>query len=165
MDIAAIALLVVQTVAAQTTTPATSRSPLRICSDQAHGQAPLVPRYAAIATTLGGEVVVHNGPITLDALKGCRVLLLRVPVLEFTAVESAAIVDFVRTGGSLLLAFDEERRAPLEKTRVNDVIAPFGMRLSGDTEYLHNNGAVVKKGAITAADRERVLSASVRELT
>ena len=81
-------------------------------------------------------------------------LLLRVPVQEFTTVESAAIVGFVRNGGSLLLAFDEERRAPLATTRVNEVIAPFGMRLTDDTEYLHNNGAVVKKGAITAADRE-----------
>jgi len=154
MDIAAIALLVVHTAAVQATPPATSRSPVRICSDQAHGQAPLVPQYAAIATKLGGEVVVSNEPITLDALKGCRVLLLRVPVQEFTTAESATIGDFVRNGGSLLLAFDEERRAPLEKTRVNDVIAAFGMRLTGDTEYLHNNGAVVKQGAITAADRE-----------
>jgi hypothetical protein len=154
MDIAAITLLVVHTVAAQTTAPRPSRSPVRICSDQAHGQTPPVPQYSAIAAKLDGEVVVSDGPITLEALKGCRVLLLRVPVQEFTTAETAAIVNFVRNSGSLLLAFDEERRAPLEKTRVNDVIAPFGMRLTGDTEYLHNNGAVVKRGAIFAADRE-----------
>lgn len=157
MSIAAIALAALQTVAAQATTsanPATSRSPVRICSDQAHGQGQLVPQYAAIATKLGGEVVASNVPITPDALKGCRVLLLRVPVKEITTAEGTAIADFVSNGGSLLLAFDEERRAPLATTRVNDVIAPFGLRLTGDTEYLHNNGAVVKKGAITAADRE-----------
>lgn len=154
MNIAAIALVAVQTVGGQANPPATSRSPVRICSDQAHGQAPLVPQYAAIATRLGGEVIASNVPITPDALNGCRVLLLRVPVTEFTTVESAAILDFVRNGGSLLLAFDEERRAPLATTRINDVIAPFGMRLTGDTEYLHNNGAVVKTGTIAAADRE-----------
>jgi len=140
-------------------TPTTSSakpmgSAVRICADQAHGEAPLVDQYAAIATKLGAEIVSSNAPITPDALKGCRVLLLRVPVQEIKADESAAIVDFVRNGGSLLLAFDEERRAPLSTTRVNDAIGPFGMRLTGDTDSPHNTGAIVKKGAINAADRE-----------
>jgi hypothetical protein len=95
-----------------------------------------------------------NTPITHETLKGCRVLVLRVPVQEIKTDESAAIVDFVRNAGSLLLAFDEERRASLATTRVNDVIGAFGMRLTDDTEYLHNAGGIVKKGAINAADRE-----------
>jgi hypothetical protein len=81
-------------------------------------------------------------------------LLLRVPVQEIRPEARDAMVDFVRGGGSLLLAFDEERRAPLETTRVNDVITPFGLMLTADTEYLHNTGAIVKKGDISAADRE-----------
>lgn len=149
-----VATLLLSAQATPSAQPATSGSAARICADQAHGEAPLVAQYAAIATKLGVQIVSANAPITVDALKGCRVLLLRVPVQEVTTVESAAIVDFVRNGGSLLLAFDEERRAPLATTRVNEVIAPFGMRLTGDTEYLHNNGAIVKKGAIAAADRE-----------
>jgi hypothetical protein len=157
MSIGLITLLAALALAAQATSSAgsaTSQSAVRICADQAHGQAPLVGQYAAIATKLGAEIVSFNAQITPDALKGCRVLVLRVPVQEIKTDESAAIVDFVRNAGSLLLAFDEERRASLAATRVNDVIGPFGMRLTDDTEYLHNTGAIVRKGAINAADRE-----------
>ena len=129
-------------------------SATRICADQAHGQGPLVDPYAALAAKLNAEIVTASVPITAETLKGCRLLIVRVPTQEIKSEESAAIAAFVRGGGALLLAFDEERRAPLAATRVNDVIAPFGMKLSADTEYLHNNGAIVKKGAISAADRE-----------
>ena len=129
-------------------------STIRIYADQAHGQAPLVDAYTALAARLGAEIVGSAVPLTAQALSGYRLLLLRVPTLEIKADERAAVVDFVRKGGSLLLAFDEERRAPLATTGVNELIAPFGMKLTDDTEYLHNNGAIAKKGAIHAADRE-----------
>lgn len=157
MTIDAIALVAAMAMAAQAPSPAmpaTSGAEGRICVDQAHGQAPLPAQYGAIATKLGARIVSADTSITPDSLKGCRVLLLRVPVQEIKADESAAIADFVSNGGSLLLAFDEERRAPLAATRVNEVIAPFGMRLTDDTEYLHNTGAIARKGAINAADRE-----------
>ena len=129
-------------------------SPIRICADQAHGETPIAPQYSAIATTLGAEIAPFDQPATAAALKGCRLLLLRVPVQEIKPEARDAMVDFVRQGGSLLLAFDEERRAPLDSTRVNDLITAFGLKLTADTEYLHNNGAIVKKGAISAEDRE-----------
>ena len=81
-------------------------------------------------------------------------LYLRAPTLEFTATETEAIVAFVKGGGSLLLVLDEERRQSLEKTAVNNVISPFGMKLTPDTEYLHNNGGIAKAGEINKADRE-----------
>ena len=157
MSIGAITLFVALALTVQAASlakPATSGSAIRVCADEAHGQAPLLAQYTTIATKLGAEVSSFKTPITPEELKGCRALLLRVPVLEIKADESATIVDFVRKGGSLLLAFDEERRAPLATTRVNDVIAPFGMRLTDDTDYLHNTGAIVRKGTINAADRE-----------
>lgn len=157
MSIDAIALVAAMVMAAQVPSPAkaaTSGSAARICADQAHGQAPLPAQYVAIATKLGARIVSSDAAITPDSLKDCRVFLLRVPVQEIKTEEGAAIVNFVKNGGSLLLAFDEERRAPLAVTRVNDVIAPFGMRLTDDTEYLHNTGAIATKGAINAADRE-----------
>jgi hypothetical protein len=132
----------------------TDRAPDRICGDTAHGEAPLDARYTSIATTLGAEIAAVAVPITPASLEACRVLVMRVPVLEVTPDERAAIVVFVRKGGSLLVAFDEERRAPLATTRVNDVIAPFGLQLTADTEYLHNTGAIAKQGVINAADRE-----------
>jgi hypothetical protein len=129
-------------------------SEIRICADQAHGQEPLLAPYGPIAIKLRAAIVAIETPATARALKGCRLLLLRVPLQEIKPDEREAMVAFVREGGSLLLAFDEERRAPLETTHVNDVIAPFGLKLTADTEYLHNTGAIVKKGDISGADRE-----------
>jgi hypothetical protein len=53
-----------------------------------------------------------------------------------------------------LLVLDEERRQSLETTRVNTLISPFGMRLTADTEYVHNNGGVARAGEIHRADRQ-----------
>jgi hypothetical protein len=127
-------------------------SAARICADP-HGQAPPAA-YASIAAKLGAEIVQLAAPVTATSLERCRVLLMQVPNQEIKADERDAIVGFVRAGGSLLVAFDEERRAPLDPPRVNELIAAFGMKLTGDTEYLHNTGAIAKKGTINAADRE-----------
>ena len=125
----------------------------RIYLDQAHGQPGLDPAYADFAAKLGAEIVGHTEPITASTLSGSRLLFIRVPTKPITSDERAAIVAFVRGGGSLLLVFDEERRAPLAMG-VNEIIEPFGLKLTGDTEYLHNNGAIARRGAINAADRE-----------
>ena len=95
-----------------------------------------------------------SGPITAETLAGARLLYLRAPSTEFTDAEAAAVVAFVKGGGSLLLVLDEERRQSLDKTKVNNLISPFGMKLTPDTEYLHNNGAVAKTGEINKADRQ-----------
>jgi hypothetical protein len=129
-------------------------SDVRICADQAHGEERLPAPYGPIAVKLRAAIVTIETPATAAVLKGCRLLLLRVPLQEIKSDERDAMVAFVRDGGSLLLAFDEERRAPLAATHVNDVIAPFGLTLTADTEYLHNTGAIVKKGDISSADRE-----------
>lgn len=133
-------------------TPAGARA--RIYSDHAHGQAPLVPPYAALAAKLGAEFVAHQTPITTEALQGYRLALLRAPLREIKADERAALVGFVKQGGSLLLVVDEERRTSLSTTRVNDLLEPFGLALTADTAYRHNTGAIAKKGAVNAADRE-----------
>ena len=155
--VTAVLIVLAASSAARAQTAAKSAAPsVRICADQAHGQtlgAPLPIQYAAIATKVGAEVVPLDAT-SETTLKGCRVLVLRVPTQEIKQDEREAILDFIRQGGSMLLAFDEERRAPLDTTRVNDVIAPFGVKLTADTEYLHNNGAIAKKGIINAADRE-----------
>ena len=128
--------------------------PVRLIYDQAHGEQPPPPQMDALAKKLGLEVQTSTGPITADALKGGRILYVRAPSGEFTADEAAAVVAFVKGGGSLLLVLDEERRQSLQKTGVNNLIAPFGLTLTPDTEYLHNNGGVAKAGEINKADRE-----------
>jgi hypothetical protein len=126
----------------------------RLVFDQAHGEQPPPNQLDPLARKLGLEIQTSAGPITGAALEGARILYLRAPSQAFTADETAAIVAFVKGGGSLLLVLDEERRQSLEKTGVNNLISPFGMRLTPDTEYLHNNGAVAKAGEINKADRQ-----------
>lgn len=128
--------------------------PVRLVFDQAHGEQPPPPQLDPVARKLGLQVHTSADPITADVLKGASILYLRAPSQEFTAAEAEAIVAFVKQGGSLLLVLDEERRQSLEGTGVNNLIGPFGMRLTPDTEYLHNTGGVAKAGEINQADRE-----------
>lgn len=127
---------------------------VRLVFDQAHGEQPPPGQLDAVAKKLGLEIQTSAGTITAAALEGARILYLRAPSKEFTATETEAIVAFVKGGGSLLLVLDEERRQSLERTGVNDLIEPFGMRLTPDTEYRHNTGGVAKAGEINQADRE-----------
>jgi hypothetical protein len=129
-------------------------SPVRLVFDQAHGEQAPPGQLNAVAKKLGLEIETSTAPITGAALKGARILYVRAPSLEFTAAETEAIVAFVKAGGSLLLVLDQERRQSLEKTGVNNFISPFGIRLTPDTDYLHNTGAVAKAGEINKADRE-----------
>ena len=126
----------------------------RIYSDHAHGEHPLPDPYMALASKIGAEIVAHQTPITPDALQGYRLVIMRAPSAEITADERAAVIEFVQRGGRLLFVIDEERRQPLATTRANDLIAPFGLKLTADTPYRHNTGALAKKGEINANDRE-----------
>jgi hypothetical protein len=134
--------------------PAQESSSARVVVfDQAHGELPPPPQMADIARKLSLEIRTSAEPITTSTLAGARILYLRAPSKEFTATEAEAIVAFVRGGGALLLVLDEERRQSLAKTGVNNLISPFGMRLTPDTDYLHNTGALAKAGEINKADR------------
>ena len=108
----------------------------------------------SLAERLGLEVVEGTSAITPAALAGVRLLYLRAPSTPITPEEKAAILAFVRAGGSLLLVMDENTRQDIAVVGANDLIEPFGLRLTGDTPYLHNTGAIAKAGAIHAADRE-----------
>jgi hypothetical protein len=126
---------------------------VRMVFDQAHGEQPPPNQLEPLATKLGLEVQTSAAAITPAVLEGARILYVRAPSGEFTDAEVGAIVAFVKSGGSLLLVLDEERRQSLAKTHVNAFISPFGMQLTPDTEYLRNPGAVAKAGEINTADR------------
>ena len=126
----------------------------RMIYDVSHGEGQPAGAMAGIAKQLGLEIVASAEAITADLLKGAHLLYLRAPSTTFTTAEKEAIVAFVKAGGSLLLVFDEEQRQSLAKTGVNDLIAPFGMKPTEDTPYVHNCGALAKAGEVNAADRE-----------
>lgn len=133
---------------------ARAAEPAKFYHDVAHDETPLANPMKAVAEKLGLAVVESKEPIAPEALRGVRLLYLRAPSLEFTAKERATVIEFVRGGGSLLLVLDEESRQSLATTRVNDLIAPFGLKLTPDLPYLHNCGGLAKAGAINAANRE-----------
>jgi hypothetical protein len=147
--LAAVCLLVIRV----TTVANAEQARVRLVFDRAHGEQPPPSQLEPIAKKLGLEMQTWSDPITPAMLGSARLLYLRAPSGEFTDAEVAAIVAFVKTGGSLLLVLDQEQRQSLEKTRVNMFISPFGMRLTPDTEYVRNTGAVAKAGEINQADR------------
>jgi len=138
-------------------TPPTSEDAVmrtRLYYDQAHGESGPPADMAEIGTRSGYTVTLGLQAITPGALKGARLLYLRAPSKAFSSSEKDAVVNFVKGGGSLLLVLDEEQRQSLATTGVNDLIEPFGIKLTPDTPYLHNCGAIAKSGEINRADRE-----------
>lgn len=132
---------------------ASAASPVLIY-DLAHGQTSVTAQLPALAEKLGLELRPQTEPMSAAALQHAQLLYLRTPQKSYSADEKAAVVGFVNAGGSLLVVFDEHRRTDLAVTGINDVIEPFGMKLTADTEYLHNCGGIAKAGAINRADRE-----------
>ena len=126
----------------------------KIYFDRAHGEAPWPHQMMDIGTRVGYQLEPGDGPITAEALARSRLVYLRAPNKAFQNFEKQAIVSFVKAGGSLLIVLDEEARQRLSVVGVNDVIEPFGIKLSGDTPRIVNAGAIAKAGAINKADRE-----------
>jgi hypothetical protein len=122
--------------------------------DRAHGEAPWPPQMMEVGKRVGYTLEPGSGPITAEALAGSRLLYIRAPNQAFQDSEKQAIISFVKAGGSLLLVLDEEERQKLAVVGVNDVIASFGLKLSGDTPRIVNTGAIAKAGEINKADRE-----------
>jgi hypothetical protein len=121
--------------------------------DRAHGQPEIFERMV-MAIEKYAELRRVTDPLTKATLAGARLLYVRGPSRPFTDDEKKAVVKFLRKGGSLLLVVDEQRRNDVAETGVNDLIEPFGLKLTDDTEYLHNCGGIAKAGEIHAADRE-----------
>lgn len=121
--------------------------------DRAHGHPAVFDRLKDAAGKHARFLEVTE-PLTKESLAGVRVLYLRTPVKPFAAEEKQAVVQFLGEGGSVLLILDEQQRTDITSTGVNDLIEPFGLEITDDTEYLHNCGGIAKAGEINAADRE-----------
>ena len=122
--------------------------------DRAHGEAHWPPQMTELGNRLGYKLEPGHTPITSEALAGDRLIYLRAPNQAFRDSEKQAIVSFVKAGGSLLLVLDEEERQKLAVVGVNDIIEPFGLKLSGDTPHIVNTGAIARAGEINKASRE-----------
>lgn len=131
---------------------------VRVLFDQAHGETALQGEFKnlmdVVANKVGLDLLTSTNPIDADMLKSVNILYLRAPSTQISISETEAIVSFVKKGGALFLVLDEERRQSLEKTGVNNILSPFGMKLTSDTPYLHNCGAIAKAGVINKGDLE-----------
>lgn len=124
--------------------------------DTSHGQN---GRNAEVFGTLlhadrNATIKVNAGELNDQALKGTAALILFSPTRSVSEVEKKAVVDYLKSGGSLLLIFDEERRTPLQAVGVNDIIVPFGLTLTADAPVPHNCGAIAMKGDVCKDKRE-----------
>jgi hypothetical protein len=126
----------------------------KIYFDMAHGEAPWPTQMQTLEKRVGYQIEAGKGPIAAEALAGIQLIYLRAPNKAFQDSEKQAIISFVKARGSLLLVLDEEERQKLAVVGANDMIAPFGLKLSGDTPRIVNTGAVAKAGEINKADRE-----------
>ena len=124
--------------------------------DKSHGQcqggsytADVVPDYEKMAADNGAEFVVNEDqPLNEATLAGVDVVLMLSPLQHdlqknITTEEAAALVNFIKRGGSLIVFVDEEsHRVHLEPYNINAVTTAFGVEFGYDNKIAFNNGAV-----------------------
>ncbi len=127
-----------------------------ILYDVSHGQnAKNAPIFENLLTPeLKASVTLQNTLIDQEGLKDKKALILFSPTEKFQPPEKSAIMAYLKSGGSLLLIMDEERRTPLNKTEVNDIIKQFDLQFTADAPVRHNCGAIAEKGKVCANKRE-----------
>lgn len=134
----------------------TAQQKKEIIFDTVHGQN---ARNAEVFNGLlpknsNATISVNTAEINDDTLKDKEAIILFSLTRPLTHAEKSAIVQYLRSGGSMVLIFDEERRTPLNGVGINDVITPFGMSLTADAPVRHNCGAIAGKSEVCAAKRE-----------
>ena len=123
--------------------------------DAFHGENPENGKtFNTLLPQNSGSVVVSSKEIDKSVLRKKDGLIIFSPTKTFLENEKRTIVKFLKSGGSLLLIFDEERRTPLNLVGVNDIITPFGLELTGNTPVRHNCGAIADSSEVCAARRE-----------
>ncbi len=88
------------------------------------------------------EVNVNSSEaLTSDLLADFDVLIIKTPTKDFGGGEIAAITQWVKEGGGLLVLGDHTNLFGLSE-RLNDVIAPYGMSFGYDATYDLRTGAL-----------------------
>ena len=122
--------------------------------DCAHGEREPNETIKMLVRELELDFCERKTEICPESLVGCKVLYLQAPATKLGVDEQTTIIEFVNSGGAMFLVLDEEVRQSLQETEVNNLIIPFGMMLTVDTPYLHNQGGMGQKGEILRADYE-----------
>ena len=127
----------------------------------------VIPGYQEILLRNNVEYVPNTSEITSESLKDIDVLLMLSPLARKTQVnitegEKAAITDYLKGGGSVIILVDEEEgRVNLKEYGVNDITKQFGIELGEDiTDVPGNCGAVSIENEIFGGRREIPYSGS-----
>ena len=100
------------------------------------------------ATAFDAQINYLRDEIGSDMLTKCDLLMIHVPTAIYTKNEVNTIVDYVESGGSLLMIMEVDYWTTLEKTNVNDIIGHFDI-LYGQDSPDTLIGGYTKKGVIT----------------
>lgn len=102
----------------------------------------------------GATISINKTEINHETLNDKEAIVLFSLTKPLTDSEKMALVEYLNSGGSMLLIFDEERRTPLDAIGINDVITPFKMSLTADAPVRHNCGAIAGKSEVCSGERE-----------
>jgi len=130
--------------------PAGARRDGAVAFDEAHGdwESTLRPmdttwygmsstyNYASLYEWLSYYVDVERitGEISPEALEGIQIVVLKTPSIPYSAEEIMTLADFVCQGGGLLVIGDHTNVFG-STTVLNEVLAPFDLRLRYDSTY------------------------------
>ena len=79
-----------------------------------------------------GEIKYLKTAITPEALSNVNLLFIHVPSIKFTADECKAIQQYLKKGGALFIAIEEDYWATLDQVNPNDILMPFGINFSSN---------------------------------
>jgi hypothetical protein len=153
---ACLTLLVMMLAVTMAIKPLNAQQKKEIIFDTFHGQS---PRNAEVFSSLlpkraNAAISVNSSEINDETLRDKEAIVLFSLTKPLAKGEKQAITKYLRSGGSMLLIFDEERRTSLNGVGINDVIAPFGISLTADAPVRHNCGAIAEKSEVCAGKRE-----------
>lgn len=74
------------------------------------------------------QTVVNREPLTASRLASCRILFMHIPKKTFSPEEIKAIRGFMKSGGSLFVAMDEDRWTTLQQCNINELLEPFDIK-------------------------------------
>jgi len=92
------------------------------------------------ATSVNADVGYIKGKITPTQLAKCDLLFIHIPSAQYDADEVNAIRQYVEKGGALFLVMDEDYWTNLEKTNVNDIVSPAGIKFGNNSSDTTTGG-------------------------
>ncbi len=103
-----------------------------------------VYNYYCLSRWLGhyyDVTTLRKGRLDTDSLSGASILLLKCPTRSYESSEVAAILSFVRRGGSIILVGDHTNVMGMSGY-LNQIAVPLGVRFNFDATYDFRTGAL-----------------------